>query len=105
MPLDASFRRCVRHIPLGGGPGHGQEHAGGTKSLDWPMNALGSPQKSCPPRLVPRKANRTRRSSIFVILTFFFVFDYVSSYAFMRCFIVVFDVSSVSVIPVPLFFL
>lgn len=37
---------------LGGGPGEDPGHAGGTISLGWPGNALGSPQKSWRERLV-----------------------------------------------------
>ncbi|MEQ2257816.1 hypothetical protein ILYODFUR_038733, partial [Ilyodon furcidens] len=40
--LDAFLGRCSRHVPPGGGPGH----AGGTMSLGWPGNALGSPRRS-----------------------------------------------------------
>ncbi|MEQ2288888.1 hypothetical protein AMECASPLE_027512 [Ameca splendens] len=38
-PLDAFLGRCSRHLTPGGGPGD----AGGTMSLGWPGNALGSP--------------------------------------------------------------
>ncbi|MEQ2296823.1 hypothetical protein AMECASPLE_028351 [Ameca splendens] len=40
--LDAFLGRCSRHVPPGGGPGDGPGHAGGTVSLGWPGNALGS---------------------------------------------------------------
>ncbi|MED6259502.1 hypothetical protein ATANTOWER_024072 [Ataeniobius toweri] len=41
--LDALLRRCSRHITPGRGPWDGPGHAGGTISLGWPGNALGSP--------------------------------------------------------------
>ncbi|KAK5613448.1 hypothetical protein CRENBAI_021637 [Crenichthys baileyi] len=44
--LDAFLGRCSRHVPPGGGPGDGQGHVGGTMSLGWPGNALGSPLRS-----------------------------------------------------------
>ncbi|MED6253265.1 hypothetical protein ATANTOWER_025480, partial [Ataeniobius toweri] len=40
---DAFLGRCSSHVPPGGGPGDGPGHAGGTMSLGWPGNALGSP--------------------------------------------------------------
>ena len=44
--LDASLVRCSGHVPPGGGPGEDPGHAGGTMSLGWPGNALGSPWKT-----------------------------------------------------------
>ncbi|MED6236792.1 hypothetical protein ATANTOWER_014298 [Ataeniobius toweri] len=37
---------CSRYVPLRGGPGDGPGHAGGTMSLGWPGNALGSTRRS-----------------------------------------------------------
>lgn len=39
---DASLTRCSGHVPPGGGPGEDPGHTGGTISLSWPGNTLGS---------------------------------------------------------------
>uniref|UniRef100_A0A3P8PUB1 Ig-like domain-containing protein n=1 Tax=Astatotilapia calliptera TaxID=8154 RepID=A0A3P8PUB1_ASTCA len=45
-PLGASWVRCSRHVPPGGGPGADPGHAGEIICLGWPGNALVFPQIS-----------------------------------------------------------